>query len=253
MDLPARGQPSPRARARGSLPLLFACAAAGFAAHSWSSRAFAGPALGRPSGLLQGEGTAAAFAGSGALSVPERPAGAVARGAYGYITSSVAEAPEDLMSIKQRPHIVSAEDREYAVVGMNFNKQHFIVEGGMYEIRMIRAIPGAKIRINRVFLLKRRDESGEFKITVGKPVIDGAYVEATVLEHLKSEDIEVFKHRPKKHRLKRHIKNERLTRLRVDKIVWDSPDAPVEGLHTFPARTAFAGRDAAWDDKLEQP
>ncbi|CAE8604700.1 unnamed protein product, partial [Polarella glacialis] len=137
-----------------------------------------------------------------------------------YSTAPVAEPPEDLMSIKQRALVPSAEHLEYAVVEYS-GRQHMVVEGGMYETYFIRAVPGAKVRFNRVLLMKRKvgDAKDEFEISVGQPLVDGAYVEVTILEHLKSEDQTIFKHKKKKHYMKRWIVNQKLTRFRIDKIV----------------------------------
>ncbi|CAE7215062.1 imp1 [Symbiodinium necroappetens] len=164
------------------------------------------------------------------LPSPSEP-GLVAARAYS--TAPLAEPPEDLMSIKQRHLTPSAEHLEYAVVEYS-GRQHMIVEGGMYETYFIRAVPGSKVRLNRVLLLKEKNSGGEFEISVGQPLVDGAYAEITILEHLKGEDQIVFKHKKKKHYMKRWIVNQKLTRFRVDKIVKGSPDDAVEGRAPYP-------------------
>eukprot|EP00913_Durusdinium_trenchii_P011873 g11151.t1 len=104
-------------------------------------------------------------------------------------------AREDLMTIKQRHLVPSAEHLGYAVVEYS-GRQHMVVEGGMYETYFIRAVSGSKVRLNRVLLLKQK--SGDtFEVSVGQPLVDGAYVEITILEHLKGEDQIVFKHKKK--------------------------------------------------------
>jgi len=158
-------------------------------------------------------------------------AASIARRAW--VTTEIGEPPEDLSSIKQRKFTPSAEHLEYAVVEYS-GKQHMVHEGGMYETTFIRALPGSKVRLNRMLLLKRKDESGEFKVTLGKPIIDGAYCEITILEHLKSEEQEIYKHKPKKHYQKRYIVTQLLTRFRIDRIVWDAPDTPIEGRQAYP-------------------
>jgi len=145
----------------------------------------------------------------------------------------VAEPPEDLISIKQRRFTPSAEHMEYAVVEYS-GRQHMVVEGGMYETYFIRAVPGAKVRLNRVLLLKQKNANGEFEVSVGQPLVDGAYAEITILEHLKSEDQEILKHKKKKHYMKRWIVQQKLTRFRIDRIVKGSPDDPIAGKSPFP-------------------
>eukprot|EP00931_Biecheleriopsis_adriatica_P044891 TRINITY_DN2572_c1_g1_i1.p1 TRINITY_DN2572_c1_g1~~TRINITY_DN2572_c1_g1_i1.p1 ORF type:complete len:244 (+),score=63.14 TRINITY_DN2572_c1_g1_i1:43-732(+) len=165
-------------------------------------------------------------------SAAEGRAAAAAR--HAYTTAPVAEPPEDLISIKQRRFTPSAEHMEYAVVEYS-GRQHMVVEGGMYETYFIRAVPGAKVRLNRVLLLKQKNsQTGEFEVSVGQPLVDGAYIDITILEHLKSEDQEILKHKKKKHYMKRWIVQQKLTRFRIDKIVKASDDAAVEGLAPFP-------------------
>eukprot|EP00930_Biecheleria_cincta_P051355 TRINITY_DN36535_c0_g1_i1.p1 TRINITY_DN36535_c0_g1~~TRINITY_DN36535_c0_g1_i1.p1 ORF type:complete len:226 (-),score=44.00 TRINITY_DN36535_c0_g1_i1:92-769(-) len=147
----------------------------------------------------------------------------------------VKDPPEDLLSIKQRHLVPSAEHMEYAVVEYS-RRQHMVVEGGMYETYFIRAVPGSRLRLNRVLLLKQKDENGEFVVSVGQPFVDGAYAEITILEHLKSDDIEVFKHKKKKHYMKRYIVQQKLTRFRIDKIIKGPDDAPLEGERLWPVR-----------------
>ena len=137
------------------------------------------------------------------------------------------------MTSKQRAFTPSAEHLEYAVAQLH-GKQNMITEGSMYETGFIRALPGSKVRINRVLLYKRKKADGEFEVIIGQPIIPGAYVEITILEHLKGNDMTVYKHKPKKHYQRRYIYQAKLTRFRVDKIVFDSPDTPLEGRATYP-------------------
>merc|ERR1711879_487200 len=134
----------------------------------------------------------------------------------------------------QRPFTPSAEHLEYAVVEYS-GRQHMVTEGSMYETYFIRAVPGSKVRLNHVLLVKRKNpESGEFEVAIGQPIVDGAYVEITILEHLKSDDQIVYKHKRKKHYQRRYIVQQKLTRFRIDKIVMGDPDAPVAGVTPFP-------------------
>ena len=150
-----------------------------------------------------------------------------------YETAPVAEPPEDLTSIKQRQFVPSAEHLEYAVVEYS-GRQHMVTEGSMYETYFIRAVAGAKVRLNRVLLLKQKDNDGKFQVTIGQPFIDGAYVEITILEHLKSDEIQVYKHKKKKHYQRRYMVQNKLTRFRIDKIAGAGSQAEVQGLPRFP-------------------
>lgn len=217
----ARPQPRRRADPLVAFVALVACCAAALA-YARLPSAFASQPM---PGSVE-------VRGSTAWRTVPRTSSAVARQAY--TTAGMATPPEDLMSIKQRPFTPSAEGLEYAVVEYS-GRQHMITVGSMYETYFIRAIAGAKVRFNRVLLLKRRDtQTNEMQVTIGQPIIDGAHVEVTILEHLKSEDQHVLKHKPKKHYMKRYIVQQKLTRFRIDKIVWDDPKAPVKGQPRYP-------------------
>ena len=59
--------------------------------------------------------------------------------------------------------------------------------------------PGTKIRLDRVLML-----GDEKSVSVGRPLVSGASVEATVLEHAKMDKVIVFKKKRRKgYRVKR--------------------------------------------------
>lgn len=71
-----------------------------------------------------------------------------------------------------------------------------------------------KVSIDRVLLLK--DKKGNVK--VGQPVIDGARVEAKIVDHLKGDKVIVFKKKRRKgYRVKRGHRQQ-LTQLQIEKI-----------------------------------
>merc|ERR1719217_107894 len=121
-----------------------------------------------------------------------------------------------------------------------------VTEGSLYETFFIRAVAGSKVRFNRVFLLKHRGDDGEFKIEVGQPYVDGAYVEVTILEHLKSAEQVVFRHKAKKHYMKRYHVQQKLTRFRLDKIGFDPTDTEVKGVRPFPMWDKRPGSDDSY-------
>lgn len=70
------------------------------------------------------------------------------------------------------------------------------------------------VTIDRVLLI--RDEKG--KVKLGKPVVKGAKVEATVVEHLKDDKVIVFKKKRRKgYRVKRGHR-QHLTQLHITSI-----------------------------------
>lgn len=71
-----------------------------------------------------------------------------------------------------------------------------------------------KVTFDDVLLVK----DGKGKVKIGKPTVKGAKVEATVLEHLKSDKVIVFKKKRRKgYRVKRGHRQP-ITQLQIDKI-----------------------------------
>jgi large subunit ribosomal protein L21 len=71
-----------------------------------------------------------------------------------------------------------------------------------------------KVSIDRVLLLK--DSKGNVK--VGQPVVDGARVEAKIVDHLKGDKVIIFKKKRRKgYRVKRGHR-QLLTQLQIEKI-----------------------------------
>lgn len=71
-----------------------------------------------------------------------------------------------------------------------------------------------KISIDRVLLLK--DKKGNVK--VGQPVIDGARVEAKIVDHLKGDKVIVFKKKRRKGYKVKRGHRQQLTQLQIEKI-----------------------------------
>jgi large subunit ribosomal protein L21 len=93
-------------------------------------------------------------------------------------------------------------------------KQYKAVEGGTIEVDLLHVNPGESIEINEVLLLVNGDA-----ITVGAPVVAGASVKATVLEHFKGEKTYNFHYKPKKRIRQKTGHRQSYTRLAVEKIV----------------------------------
>ncbi|GAA4444304.1 hypothetical protein GCM10023091_34260 [Ravibacter arvi] len=60
----------------------------------------------------------------------------------------------------------------------------------------------------------------EGTVQIGAPVVSGASVKGTILEHLKGEKVIVFKKKRRKGYKKRNGHRQFLTRLRIDEIVF---------------------------------
>jgi large subunit ribosomal protein L21 len=93
-------------------------------------------------------------------------------------------------------------------------KQYKAVEGGMIEVDLLHVQPGESIDLNQVLLLVNGDA-----VTVGAPVVAGASVKATVLEHFKGVKTYNFHYSPKKRIRTKTGHRQNYTRLAVEQIV----------------------------------
>jgi large subunit ribosomal protein L21 len=75
-------------------------------------------------------------------------------------------------------------------------------------------VEGSAVELDRVLLIADGD-----KVTVGKPVIDGAKVTATALQNGKGEKIIVFKYKPKVRYRRKNGHRQLFTRLMIDQIL----------------------------------
>jgi large subunit ribosomal protein L21 len=80
----------------------------------------------------------------------------------------------------------------YAIVDIA-GQQFKVEQGWKVFVNRLQAEEGAAVSFDKVLL---KDIDG--KVAVGKPYLDGASVNATVLKHLKGEKVLVFKKRKKK-------------------------------------------------------
>lgn len=159
------------------------------------------------------------------------------------------EMVEDFLSEKQRRLVPTAEHIPYAIAEVptcrygylphndeQMIQQIMVREGAIYESQFLRAMPGAKVRFNRVVLLKEKDQdTGQFQVTIGQPFIKGAHIQVTILEHFRSENIRRWRFRPKKRIMKRIARQHKITRWRVDKIVFDESKPEIVGVPGYTA------------------
>jgi large subunit ribosomal protein L21 len=92
-------------------------------------------------------------------------------------------------------------------------KQYRAVEGGTIEVDRLQAAPGESIAIEQVLMVVDGDS-----VAVGTPVVKGAAVKATVLEHFKGEKTINFHYKPKKRIRQKTGHRQQYTRLAIEKI-----------------------------------
>jgi large subunit ribosomal protein L21 len=92
-------------------------------------------------------------------------------------------------------------------------RQLRVEPGRYYDINRLDAEPDQTLTLDQVLLV----QDGE-TIQVGQPLVEGATVEATVMQHLRGRKIIVYKMRPKKKTRKKQGHRQELTRLMINAI-----------------------------------
>ncbi|MEO1590358.1 MAG: 50S ribosomal protein L21 [Cyanobacteria bacterium J06632_22] len=85
--------------------------------------------------------------------------------------------------------------------------------GRFYDINRLPVEADEKVTIDKVLLV---EDDGD--VSIGQPLLDGASISATVMEHRRGKKIIVYKMKPKKHTRKKRGHRQELTRLMVDSI-----------------------------------
>ncbi len=93
-------------------------------------------------------------------------------------------------------------------------KQFKAVEGAILEVDRLENEAGDKITLGSVLLVVNDDA-----VSVGTPLVAGAKVETTVVEHVKGPKVIIFKYSPKKRIRVKNGHRQQYTRLKVDSIV----------------------------------
>jgi large subunit ribosomal protein L21 len=100
----------------------------------------------------------------------------------------------------------------YAIIEAS-GRQFWVEPGRFYDFNRLDLNPGDKIALRRVLLVNQ-----DGNVTVGQPCLNNAKVEATVLGHMNSKKITVYKMRPKKKTRKKQGHRANLTRIIVNNI-----------------------------------
>ena len=126
-------------------------------------------------------------------------------------------------------------------------KQFKATEGSLIEVDHLPTEEGKKVSFDKVLLLVNDKD-----VQVGTPVIKGASIDATVVNHFKGKKVIIFNYRPKKHYRVKTGHRQQYTRLLVNSIDFTGkiakakeekkPEAKVE---TPKAKKASASKPAA--------
>ena len=100
----------------------------------------------------------------------------------------------------------------YAIVRTG-GKQVKVAKGDTLQIEKLAAEAGSKVTLDQVLLLA----DGE-KVTVGSPLIEGASVEATVVEQIRDKKVIVFKKKRRQNYRRKQGHRQYLTVVKVEAI-----------------------------------
>jgi large subunit ribosomal protein L21 len=100
----------------------------------------------------------------------------------------------------------------YAVIKTG-GKQYRVSAGEKVRIETIEAEVGAEVVLDQVLMVGDGD-----KVSVGKPLIAGAAVKATVVSHGRGEKVRIFKHRRRKHYKKQAGHRQNYTEIQISGI-----------------------------------
>ncbi|MEA1909700.1 MAG: 50S ribosomal protein L21 [Patescibacteria group bacterium] len=94
-------------------------------------------------------------------------------------------------------------------------KQYFVSEGDVLTIERLENKDGDKVIFKEVLLVA--DEKGK-DVKIGKPLVEGAKVEAELIENLKGDKIKVFKMKRRKRYRRTQGHRQQLSHIKITKI-----------------------------------
>jgi len=100
----------------------------------------------------------------------------------------------------------------YAVIKTG-GKQYRVTNGETLKIETVAGDVGSAVVLDKVLMVGEGD-----KVTVGKPLLSGATVKATIVSHGRHDKIKIFKMRRRKHYQKHQGHRQNYTEIRIDGI-----------------------------------
>lgn len=101
----------------------------------------------------------------------------------------------------------------YAIIETG-GKQYKVEEGDTILIEKIEGNDGDLVRFDRILLVSNNEE-----LKVGKPLVEGAAVEGTIVEQGKNKKVVIFKYKAKKDYRKKQGHRQPYTKVKVEKII----------------------------------
>ena len=100
-------------------------------------------------------------------------------------------------------------------------RQYRVAKGDVIRFDRMKAEPGDAFQTSQVLAIAEEDS----KLKIGNPVVEGAKVEGTVLEHGKDKKIIVFKRKRRKTYRRKYGHRQDHTLVKIDKISAKAPAA----------------------------
>jgi large subunit ribosomal protein L21 len=100
----------------------------------------------------------------------------------------------------------------YAVIKTG-GKQYRVTNGETLKIETIPGDVGSQIVLDKVLMVANGD-----KLSMGKPLLTGATVNATIVAHGRGDKVRIFKMRRRKHYQKNQGHRQNYTEIRIDGI-----------------------------------
>ncbi len=100
----------------------------------------------------------------------------------------------------------------YAVIKTG-GKQYRVQEGQVILVETLRAEAGESVDFSEVLMVANGDD-----IKIGAPIVEGAKVSGTILEHGRHKKVEIIKFKRRKHHMKRQGHRQNYTAVRIESI-----------------------------------
>ncbi len=100
----------------------------------------------------------------------------------------------------------------YAVIRTG-GKQYRVQSGEKLKVELLPAEVGSQLKLDQVLMVADGDA-----VTLGRPLVQGAAVTATVLSHGRHDKVKIFKMRRRKHYQKHQGHRQGFTEIQIDTI-----------------------------------
>jgi large subunit ribosomal protein L21 len=115
-------------------------------------------------------------------------------------------------AVHSAPKAATRTFERYAVLSFGTSQQ-LVCPGDLITVDLLSDKPGSNVELKDVLLVKDGD-----KVTIGKPHVAGAKVQASVMETVKGEKHMVFHKRRRKHSRKKTGHRQHYTLLKINEI-----------------------------------